>query len=174
MASGSRIPRGPESGNGFWLGLMLAALVMSLALFLWHPFWFTPPLTGFTPFVYLLAWVPVWAVGWRRGRLGDRARRSLLLIAVLVVPFWCVLASPIAGAGVFATETPVCQELPASDGQVLYICESSEFTLVLKGPKGWPVARLEEFTLYGSDNPRPRSTPGPDNQSRSPVLMNGE
>jgi hypothetical protein len=45
---------------------------------------------------------------------------------------------------------------------------------VLKGPKGWPVARLEEFTLYGSDNPRPRSTPGPDNQSQSPVLMNGE
>ena len=138
---------------------MLAALIASLALFVWHPVWLTPPLVTYTPLVYLLAWVPVWAIIALWKKPGRRMWRALLVGAVVITPCWCLIAAPMSGVGMtFEPGSLECVELDAGGGQTRYLCRTSSYRLTLKGPDSWPVARLEDFEGYDSISPPPLPT----------------
>jgi hypothetical protein len=161
-------PSKPFEGAGI-AALAIAGLSVSFALFTWAKIWIVPPVLPYTPLVYLLMWLPLWAFVSPKHRPRAKVWRLVILLAVVTLPCCCVIYAPSSGVGiVFEPWTVECVKQDADGSQVIYLCRSSSYRLEFKGVNWLPFVHLENIKGYDSGDPPPLPSEGqesPGNES---------
>ncbi len=154
-AAPSTPPDRPYHGAGI-AALVIAGLSLSFGLFTWAKIWIIPPVLPYTPLVYLLMWLPLWAFIPTKKRIGANLWRFVILLAVVVLPCCCVIYAPGSGVGIMFE--PWAVECISQDGEgsrVTYVCRSSSYWMEFEGVTWLPFVHLDTLEGYDSSGPPP-------------------
>jgi hypothetical protein len=148
-------PEKPLAGAGI-AALIIGGLGISFALFTWAKIWLIPPVLPYTPLVYLLVWLPLWAFTPSKERIGANLWRFVILFAVVILPCCCFIYAPASGVGImFEPWSVECVRRDGGGSQVTYLCRSASYRMEFEGVSWLPFVRLDHLQGYDSVEPPP-------------------
>lgn len=119
-------------------GLLLGSVIMNQLGY------FAPPLFPYTPFIFLLFWIPVLVIGIL---LRPRGGFRVFVLAIVVAGVIGIVGLALIGPDLNYT-TGVCTSAPLPDQSVHYDCfsapnyQGAKEHFALEGREGWPFVRV--------------------------------